>query len=82
MEETKKIKSDFRYDTGEAKVPWAAIGENVNSDDVESIIKFLIPAGKDADAYNRQLTTVLEGIRELIKKGRYSTKLSLGNHVK
>lgn len=35
---TKKI-SDFRYDTGEARVPWATVGEKVNVDDIGEIIK-------------------------------------------
>ena len=29
--ETKKKASDFRYNTGETKVPWAAGGENDNA---------------------------------------------------
>ena len=68
MEETKKIKSDFRYDTGEAKVPWAAIGENVNLTDIESIIKFLVPSGQDDSAYETQFSKVMEQITELVKK--------------
>ena len=82
MEETKKIKSDFRYDTGEAKVPWAAIGENVNLNDIESIIKFLVPSGQNEIAYETQFSKVMEQIRELVKKGHLSTKLSLGDQVK
>lgn len=82
MEETKKIKSDFRYDTGEAKVPWAAIGENVNLNDIESIIKFLVPSGQDDSAYETQFSKVMEQIAELVKKGHFSTKLSLGDKVK
>lgn len=31
----KKATTDFRYDTGEARVPWAAMGEKVN---VEGIV--------------------------------------------
>lgn len=30
--------TDFRYDTGEARVPWVAVGEKVNVDDMEGII--------------------------------------------
>lgn len=82
MKTTEKVKSDFRYDTGEAKVPWAAIGESVNYDDIESIIRFLIPGGEDTSAYEHQVALVMKDIRELVKKGRYSTKLSLGDQVK
>ncbi len=82
MEKQVKTKADFRYDTGEAKVPWAAIGENVNIEDIESIIRFLIPAGDDNILYEAQVSRVLTEIRDLVKKGRYSSKLSLGDQVK
>jgi len=82
MEEKKKEKSDFRYSTGEAKVPWAAIGENVNADDISEIIKFLIPGGDDKVAYDEQLLKVEEEVKKLKEKGSYATKLSLGNKVK
>jgi perosamine synthetase len=82
MEKEKKAKSDFRYATGDVRVPWAAIGENVNADDVTEIAKFLIPNGKNQAAYDRQLTRVREEIEKLREKGGYATKLSLGNRVK
>lgn len=82
MEEKKKEKSDFRYSTGEAKVPWAAIGENVNTDDITEVIKFLIPAGKDERDYGEQLLKVKEEIKKLGEKGSYATKLSLGDKVR
>jgi perosamine synthetase len=82
MKEVKKVKSDFRYNTGEAKVPWAAVGEAVNVDDIEAIIKFLVPPGDDPALYNAQLSKVREGIEELARQGNYTTKLSLGDRVK
>ncbi|MCK4244686.1 MAG: DegT/DnrJ/EryC1/StrS family aminotransferase [Candidatus Omnitrophica bacterium] len=82
MEEKKKAGSDFRYSTGEAKVPWAAVGENVKTDDISEIIKFLIPAGKEATGYDEQLLRVKEEIEKLREKGEYATKLSLGGKVK
>ncbi len=82
MEEKKKAKSDFRYSTGETKVPWAAIGENVNADDISEIVKFLIPAGDDKVAYEEQLLKVEEELKKLEEKGSCATKLSLGNKVK
>ncbi|MBN2413391.1 DegT/DnrJ/EryC1/StrS family aminotransferase [candidate division KSB1 bacterium] len=82
MGNEKKAKSDFRYDTGEAKVPWAAVGENLNTDDISEIIKFLIPAGEDSAAYSAQLNKIKQQLTELVKLGNYSTKLSLGNKVK
>lgn len=82
MEKKKRAKSDFRYSTGEAKVPWAAIGENINIDDISEIIKFLIPAGEAEKDYDEQLLKVEEEIKKLREKDRYATKLSLGDKVK
>ena len=42
----KKKASDFRYNTGEARVPWAAVGENYN---VEAV------SYTHLDVYKRQL---------------------------
>ena len=44
----KKKASDFRYNTGETKVPWAAVGENYNAEDLMTIIRFMMK-GKGAD---------------------------------
>jgi perosamine synthetase len=82
MAKQEKAKSDFRYDTGEAKVPWAAVGESVNIEDISSIIKLLIPGGKDDPAYQKQLEKVTTELEKLYKKGQYATKLSLGSQVK
>ena len=38
----KKKASDFRYNTGETKVPWAAVGENYNAEDLMAIVKFMM----------------------------------------
>ena len=37
-----KQTTDFRYNTGATKVPWAAVGENYNVQDLMEIIKFLM----------------------------------------
>jgi len=77
----KKV-SDFRYNTGEARVPWAAVGENINGEDIMEIIKFLIPQGdEEEDVYQDQLKKVREEIEKLIEKGRLQTKLTLGSKV-
>ena len=39
--------SDFRYNTGDTKVPWAAVGENYNVADTLEFVKFLM-GGKGA----------------------------------
>ncbi len=82
MSKQQKAKSDFRYDTGEAKVPWAAVGESMNIEDITSIIKFLIPGAEDDPAYLKQLEKIAAELEKLHKKGQYATKLSLGGHVK
>ena len=46
--ETKKKASDFRYNTGETKVPWAAVGENYNAEDLMTIIKFMMVGSGEA----------------------------------
>ena len=47
----KKKASDFRYNTGETKVPWAAVGENYNAEDLMAIVKFMMKGdGADYDA--------------------------------
>ena len=82
MKDQEKAKSDFRYDTGEAKVPWAAVGETMNIEDISSIIKFLIPEGKDVSAYQKQFAIVTEALGNLHNQGHFATKLSLGSNVK
>jgi dTDP-4-amino-4,6-dideoxygalactose transaminase len=77
-----KAKSDFRYDTGAAQVPWSAVGENLNIDDIESMIKFLVPPGEDHAVYNSQMTKIKAEIGKLMDIGQLSTKLSLGSQVK
>ena len=52
--------TDFRYNTGAAKVPWAAVGENYNAEDLKAIVKFLMQgSGKEYDeiieAVNKQI---------------------------
>ena len=67
MAENKKEKSDFRYDSGEAKVPWSTIGENTSVEDITEVIKFLIPPGEDIQVYNRQLAIINQEIGKLNK---------------
>ena len=43
--------TDFRYNTGATRVPWAAVGENYNVHDLMEIIRFLMQGeGKEYDA--------------------------------
>ena len=40
--------SDFRYNTGAARVPWDAVGERLREQEIIAVLKFLCPpqAGK------------------------------------
>ena len=71
--------SDFRYDSGPAKVPWAAVGESYSADDVIDVVKFLIQ--KSDDAYDAILKRIEKNIKELSRHGKAPGKLSLGEHV-
>lgn len=82
MSKQQNKKSDFRYDTGEARVPWAAVGESLNIEDITSILKFLIPGDLNDPAYSEQLGKVASELENLRQKGDYASKLSLGSHVK
>jgi hypothetical protein len=43
-------KSDFRYNTGEAKVPWDAVAVKPDTSLVMDVVRFLIGPGADAGA--------------------------------
>ncbi|MBE6689259.1 MAG: DegT/DnrJ/EryC1/StrS family aminotransferase [Ruminococcaceae bacterium] len=74
-----KKNTDFRYNTGETRVPWAAVGENYNAVDLMEIVKFLMQG--DGEEYDNAIKAVEE---QIIKLGKVSTapgKLSLGSRV-
>ena len=75
----KKKASDFRYNTGETRVPWAAVGENYNAEDVMEVIRFMMQ-GK-GEAYDRILADVERDIYALDKISEPPAKLSLDNVV-
>lgn len=70
-----KKASDFRYNTGETKVPWAAVGENYNADDVMAFIEFLMQG--QGDEYKAALAKVRDDILALDKVSVPPAKLSL-----
>jgi dTDP-4-amino-4,6-dideoxygalactose transaminase len=78
----KKSVSDFRYDSGEAKVSWAAVGEIIRQDEIMGIVKLLLnpAAGREAD-YSAQVAKVAAEIAKLASVGKPAGKLSLGNQV-
>lgn len=71
--------TDFRYNTGATRVPWAAVGENYNVQDLMEIIKFLMQGeGKE---YEDALDAVYEQVKKLDKLASPPGKLSLGSKV-
>lgn len=74
-----KKASDFRYNTGETKVPWAAVGEDYNAKDLITIIKFMMK-GK-GEAYDEALKAVEKDIYALDQVSNPPAKLSLDVEV-
>ena len=74
-----KTASDFRYNTGDTKVPWAAVGENYNAADALAFVKFLMQ-GKGA-AYNAALRDVKSALAKLGALSTPPGKLSMGDKV-
>lgn len=79
MAKAEKKASDFRYNTGEARVPWGAVGENYNAKDLMEIIKFLMQ-GKGAD-YEAAIKTIEKDVLKLSEVSNPPGKLSLGSKV-
>lgn len=75
-------KSDFRYATGDALVPWAAVGEYVWEQDIMRLIRFLVRPGDDPQSYEAAMTRVEEAVRGVCATGKPASKLSLGDTVK
>lgn len=74
-----KQTSDFRYNTGATKVPWAAVGENYNVHDLMEIIRFLMQGeGKE---YDDALEAVWQQVKKLEPLSTPPGKLSLGSQV-
>ena len=74
-----KETSDFRYNTGATKVPWAAVGENYNADDVMELVKFLMD-GEGAE-HEAALQEVEAAVAKLAKVSVPPGKLSMGDKV-
>ena len=53
--------TDFRYNTGATRVPWAAVGENYNVHDLMEIVRFLMQGeGKE---YEEALEAVWQQVK-------------------
>ncbi len=74
-----KQTSDFRYNTGATKVPWAAVGENYNVHDLMEVIRFLMQGeGKE---YDDALEAVWQQVKKLEPLATPPGKLSLASKV-
>lgn len=80
--EAEKPKSDFRYGTGEAKVPWDAVAVKPDRELLVDMVQFLVGPGDDRGSYDHALGRVEAALAELCKYGRPATKLTLGDKVK
>ncbi len=74
-----KKNSDFRYNTGETRVPWAAVGENYNAADTMEVVKFLLQ-GEGAE-YDAAIAKVSEAVYALSDIATPPGKLSLAGKV-
>ena len=71
--------TDFRYNTGATKVPWAAVGENYNAEDLMAVIRFLMQGeGKE---YDEAIEAVWKQVQKLDAVATPPGKLSLAKHV-
>lgn len=71
--------TDFRYNTGATRVPWAAVGENYNVQDLMEIIRFLMQG--EGEEYDQAITAVWEQVKKLDALATPPGKLSLGKKV-
>lgn len=74
-----KKQSDFRYNTGATRVPWAAVGENYNVLDIMAVVGFLMQG--EGEEYEQALSAVREKIDKLSSISSPPGKLSLGYKV-
>ena len=74
-----KETSDFRYNTGDTKVPWAAVGENYNAEDVMELVKFLM--GGTGAEHDAAVAEVAAAVDRLAKVSTPPGKLSMGDMV-
>lgn len=78
----KKEAADFRYDTGPARIPWAAVGEAFNKEDISDMLSFLCPAApRQQKKYKAQFQRVRRELDKLLALSQPASKLSLGSRV-
>lgn len=74
-----KKDSDFRYNTGDSRVPWPAVGENYNERDLMEVIKFMQQGS--GEEYDRAMEEVAKAVQKLTTVSEAPGKLSLGTEV-
>jgi perosamine synthetase len=74
--------SDFRYSSGAARVPWAAVGEPVREADAAGILRFLLKPAPGREAlYERRFARVRKALAGLRGAAAHAGKLTLGGEV-
>ena len=71
--------TDFRYNTGATRVPWPAVGENYNKEDLMAVIRFLMKG--EGEEYEAAIKAVEAEVEKLDKLSTPPGKLSLGPNV-
>lgn len=74
-----KKDSDFRYNTGETRVPWAAVGENYNLEDTIEVVKFMMQG--NGPEYDAAIEKIKKDLAELNSVSAPPAKLSLDREV-
>ncbi len=74
-----KQTTDFRYNTGATRVPWAAVGENYNVHDLMEVIRFLMQG--EGEEYNAAIEAVWQQVKKLEPLSTPPGKLSLASRV-
>lgn len=77
-----KEKSDFRYSTGDARVPWDAVAVKPDTGLIMDLLRFLVREGGDPAAYASALAEAEKAVEGLFRAGGPATKLTLGDQVK
>ncbi|MBE2204612.1 MAG: DegT/DnrJ/EryC1/StrS family aminotransferase [Chthoniobacterales bacterium] len=81
MKTPSKESSDFRYNTGDSKVPWDAVAVKPDIGLTMDLLRFLVTAGEDAESYRCGMEEVERALEKVFRVGRPATKLSLGRNV-
>ncbi len=77
-----KQAADFRYDTGPARIPWAAVGEPIDHEDISDMLSFLCPPAPHRQTqYKAQFQRVRRELGKLAALSETASKLSLGSRV-